>query len=83
MLDDVIEKIDQSLPVIHEMCAVRKKQSKQKKSPTDRLPLAKAKRARAAFAEMADDSILTESGDDITDGPLKKINVRVKKSKAS
>ena len=72
-LDEVIEKIDKSLPKLHKIAAVRKKQSK-RKAPSDSFPIAQMMRARAAFAEMVEDPLLTESGDDITDGPAKKIS---------
>lgn len=68
-LDEVIERIDQSLPVIHRMCRVQKKQ---KKSPTDRLPA--KQEAQRRLKELSEDPILTDSGDDIAAEPLRKIN---------
>ena len=73
VLDEVIERIDQSLPAIHRMCAIRKKQSR-RKATTDRLLPEQAKHVKAAFREMVDDPLLTESGDDITEGPVQTIN---------
>jgi hypothetical protein len=73
VLDEVIQKIDESLPAIHRMVAVRKKQSR-RRTATDRLAPEEARRAQAAFQEMKDNPLLTDSGDDIRESPLQKIN---------
>lgn len=56
-LDEVIERIDQSLPAIHRLCRVRRKQ---KKSPTDRLPIKQAQLMRARFEEMSEDPVVID-----------------------
>lgn len=66
-LDEVIEKIDATLPVIHKMCRTRKKQ---KKTPTDRL---KAD-ARRRLKELSEDPILTENGSDIREESPTQVN---------
>lgn len=66
-LDDVIEKIETTLPRIHKMCRVQKKQ---KKSPTDRLPPGTASR----FKELSEDPIINSEATEITEGPPMKIN---------
>jgi hypothetical protein len=58
----VIQKIDESLPAIHQMCKI-----KQKKSP----PPAKV---RARFKELVEDPLLNEEGTDILEAPPTKIN---------
>lgn len=62
MLDDVIQKIDESLPAIHRMCRIEKKQ---KKTPASRLPPDKARLAKARFQEMREDPLLNEEGTDV------------------
>jgi hypothetical protein len=62
VLDDVIQKIDESLPAIHQMCKV-----KQKRSPTSAM-------MRARFKELVEDPILNEEGTDIKEAPPTKVN---------
>ena len=56
VLDDVIEQIDQSLPLAYERC-----KRVAKKPPTDRLP----REALAVFQDMREDPLLNKAGDDI------------------
>ncbi len=65
-LDVVIKKIDETLPTIHRM---GRAQTKQKKSPTDRLPPVEAKVAKARLQELCNRPILTADGTDIVDAP--------------
>jgi len=70
ILDDVIQKIDESLPMIHQMCRIKQKRTR----PTDRV--------RARFKELVEDPILNEDGTDIREVPPTKINGFHKKSEA-
>ena len=56
VLDDVIQRIDASLPIIHQKC-----ERDSAKPPTDRLPRA----ALAVFQDMQEDPLLNDAGTDI------------------
>lgn len=58
MLDEVIERIDQTLPVLHQQV------SNGRKPPT-------SKRAKRIFKEMCEDPLLTDDGADIRLAPKK------------
>jgi hypothetical protein len=62
VLDEVIEQIDQSLPILHRMAA----EGESADTPTTgRLSKAQFDRARAVFQDMQEDPLLTDEGDDI------------------
>lgn len=65
MLDEVIERIDRSLPIIHQHVSDANK----KKPPT-------SKKAKRIFRTMCDDPLLNERGDDIRISPQKKNGTR-------
>ena len=60
VLDDIIQRIDQSLPIIHKQVA-----DSESETPTTRLSREQAIRAQAVFQDMRDNPILNEEGDDI------------------
>jgi hypothetical protein len=61
VLDEVIQRIDASLPIIHQKAA----SGGSEETPTGRLSKAQFARARATFQDMRDDPLLNEEGDDI------------------
>jgi len=71
VLDDVIQRIDQSLPIIHKRIA-----DGEPEKPTTRLSREQAVRAQAVFQDMKDNPILNEEGDDICLKKKKKKRVR-------
>lgn len=66
-LDDVIEKIETTLPRIHKMCRVRKKQ---KRSPTEKL----RSETKSRFQELSEDPIVNSEATEIIEGPPPVIN---------
>jgi hypothetical protein len=61
MLDDIIQRIDQSLPIIHKKVA----NGGSSETPTNRLSPVQFRKAKAVFQDMKDDPLLNEEGDDI------------------
>lgn len=56
-VDDLIEKIEDSLPTIRKLC---RKQKKQKKAPTDRI----SPEAKERLKELSENPILNDEGTD-------------------
>lgn len=59
-IDDVIDSVDRSLPVIRELAAAKKQKRKDGRSPSDKM-----KRAQARLADLAADSIIDSRSNDI------------------
>ena len=69
MLDEVIQRIDASLPIIHKKAA----SDGSSDTPTTRLSQAQFVRAQATFQDMCDDPLLNEEGNDICLKKKKKV----------
>ena len=68
-IDEAIRRMDQALPKLKERC-------ESGDSPTKGLPIGRFQRVQRAIKQMAEDSLLTPSGEDITlpEPRLSKIN---------
>jgi len=62
-LDDVLAKIDKALPKLHQRA--RTGEAGLGLTPTQAFSPAKLKRTRMAFQAMCDDSLLSDSGEDL------------------